>query len=368
MKSRRDAAASPSQGQAIHPTSADPDDESPVTVAPSRHSRLLSRPSEPLAPLSPLAPPQPLPVRARVGTQPPGARLVERAAAVVARVKTGRHPAVSMTTPLSASLSAPPAVSPATAAATAQVVAPSAARSPAEAPASPPPPPSSPPPSLPPPSLPLPVAPRTLQPLVAAHPYPPPAGSSSMLPPASPSPASPSSQPSSSPLSPSPSPSPSSQASPLSPSSSLPSLSPSSPLPVAPVAPFSVAVPAFASSATTLAVSLAVVDNPAGERFAVRASLHWSGPGGQGGPGGQLAVDERAVEIGRIIPEPPSPDEPVGEPSGLIGTFLLPLAAPARALLRRRDGQTRLRLTIRPAGEAPLSPALHVKILPPRWH
>lgn len=304
MKSQRDAAASPSQGQAIHSTSSDLDDASPAAVAPSRHSRFLARPSEPCAPRSPLAPPQPLPVRARVGTQPPGSRLIERAAAVVARVKTGRHRAASITTPLSASLSAPPAVSPATAAATSQVLAPSAALSPAVTPASP-----LPPSALPPPSSPLPPSP--------------------------PVPPAPSSPPRSAPP---------------------------------PVAPFSVAVPAFASSATTLAVSLAVVENPAGERFAVRASLHWSGPSGASGQGGHPAIDERAVEIGRIIPEPPSPDEPGGEPSGLIGTFLLPLSAPARALLCRRDGQTRLRLIIRAAGEAPLSPALHVKILPPRWH
>lgn len=120
-----------------------------------------------------------------------------------------------------------------------------------------------------------------------------------------------------------------------------------------PSPPFAVAVPPFASSATTLAISLAVVENPALEAFSVRASLHWSGQGGA----------QRAVEIGRIVPPRAQ------EPASAVGTFLLPLSEAARELLRQRDGKTRLHLTVRSAVNSPAShSALHVKILPPRWH
>lgn len=125
---------------------------------------------------------------------------------------------------------------------------------------------------------------------------------------------------------------------------------------------FDFAVPSFAASATTLAVPISEIDNPGEQPFSVRVSVTWSGEG-------DGAV---TVEIGRIVPPP-----------GSTGTFLLPLPAAVRELLRKREGKLRLRLAVRtarpnpasPASQplppnwpAPQSPALHVKIIQPRWH
>lgn len=128
---------------------------------------------------------------------------------------------------------------------------------------------------------------------------------------------------------------------------------------------FDFAVPSFAASATTLAVPIAEIENPGEQPFSVRVYVTWSGEGGR----------TATAELGRIIPPP-----------GGTGTFLLPLPAAVRELLRQREGKLRLRLSVRtarrssagtastastqlpPARPAPHAPALHVKIVQPRWH
>jgi hypothetical protein len=115
---------------------------------------------------------------------------------------------------------------------------------------------------------------------------------------------------------------------------------------------FDFAIPPFAASATTLAVPVAVIENPRKQPFSVRASVTWSGEGGR----------IVSAELGRIVPSL----LPAAEGAG---TYLLPLPPAVRELLRQREGKLRLRLAVRAAGAGqPLRPALHVKIIPPRWH
>ena len=107
-------------------------------------------------------------------------------------------------------------------------------------------------------------------------------------------------------------------------------------------------IPGFASAATTLAITITGLENPAAQGFAVRASLSFTGQ-----------PDLVLAEIGRVIPRQPD----------AAGTFLLVVPAPARAWLGARDARLRLRLRLQPtAPGAAFDAHFKVRIAAPRWY
>lgn len=107
-------------------------------------------------------------------------------------------------------------------------------------------------------------------------------------------------------------------------------------------------IPPFACAATTLAVTITGVENPAAQPFTVRAVL-----------GLTYAPELILADIGRVTPRV----------ADAAGTFVLALPPSVRELLAQRDGRLRLRLRLSPAaGSEPFAPGFKVRIAAPRWY
>ena len=104
------------------------------------------------------------------------------------------------------------------------------------------------------------------------------------------------------------------------------------------------------AGATTLALTMATIDNPASQAFSLTATLIWNGGGNSG------AIEEA---IGTVSPYPAT------QP----GSFVLTVPEAARKWLSRTDGQLALRLALQPvAADRPLADPLRVTIGEPAWH
>lgn len=119
-------------------------------------------------------------------------------------------------------------------------------------------------------------------------------------------------------------------------------------LKIARAAAYELEIPPFACAATTLAVTVTGVENPAAQPFTVRAVL-----------GVTYAPELIVAAIGSVTPRV----------AAAAGTFLLPLPPSVRELLAQRDGRLRLRIRLQPAeGSGPFQPGFKVRIAAPRWY
>jgi hypothetical protein len=103
------------------------------------------------------------------------------------------------------------------------------------------------------------------------------------------------------------------------------------------------------SATTTLALTIATIDNPSSQAFSLAASMVWSS-----------ATDGPVeVSIGSVTPFPAT------QP----GSFVLALSEAARDQLTRHGNASSLRLSLQPiAADRPLVEPLRVTVGDPAWH